>query len=67
MIDENGIVLTNHSLNPVDFIFVPRRGDRTFYQLKDHGKLSDIAPTVLKYMDIPIPVEMDGQVLFKRS
>lgn len=67
MIDENGLILTNHSLNPVDFIFVPRPGDRTFYQLKDQGKLADIAPTILKYMDIPIPVEMDGQVLLKRS
>ncbi|MCO4783178.1 MAG: 2,3-bisphosphoglycerate-independent phosphoglycerate mutase [Candidatus Cloacimonetes bacterium] len=67
MIDENGLILTNHSLNPVDFIFVPRPGDRTQYQMKDQGKLADIAPTVLKYMGIPIPVEMDGQVLFKRS
>ncbi|PHQ78351.1 MAG: hypothetical protein COB66_09080, partial [Coxiella sp. (in: Bacteria)] len=41
MIDKNGIVLTNHSLNPVDFIFVPKSDDKTNYQLRKNGKLSD--------------------------
>jgi 2,3-bisphosphoglycerate-independent phosphoglycerate mutase len=28
------------------------------------GKLADIAPTILKIMDIEIPKEMTGKVLF---
>ncbi|PCJ21535.1 MAG: phosphoglycerate mutase (2,3-diphosphoglycerate-independent) [Candidatus Cloacimonadota bacterium] len=63
MIDQKGIVLTNHSLNPVDFILVDHLKAKN-YQLKKNGKLSDIAPTILKYMNLAIPSEMDGDSLF---
>jgi 2,3-bisphosphoglycerate-independent phosphoglycerate mutase len=30
---------------------------------KQNGSLADVAPTVLKMMDLPIPSEMTGEVL----
>tara|TARA_B100000674_G_scaffold36491_1_gene25551 strand:+ start:781 stop:2322 length:1542 start_codon:yes stop_codon:yes gene_type:complete len=66
MIDHNtGQVLTNHSLNQVDFIHVPRPGDKRFGKLKSGGKLADIAPTMLHALDVEIPSEMDGDILFE--
>jgi 2,3-bisphosphoglycerate-independent phosphoglycerate mutase len=63
MVDyETGEPLTAHTTNPVPFIacgsqFVGK-------ELKDGGKLCDIAPTMLKAMNLPIPKEMTGQPLF---
>ena len=66
MIDhETGQTLTNHSLNKVDFIHVPRPGDKTLGKLKAGGKLSDIAPTMLHALGMEIPNEMDGDILFE--
>jgi 2,3-bisphosphoglycerate-independent phosphoglycerate mutase len=31
--------------------------------LHEHGKLSDIAPTLLELMDLPIPGDMTGRSL----
>ncbi|MFA5602612.1 MAG: 2,3-bisphosphoglycerate-independent phosphoglycerate mutase [Bacilli bacterium] len=59
MLNEKGNILTSHSNNPVPFI-ITNKG----YVLKD-GKLSDIAPTILKIMNIKIPEEMTGEVLIK--
>ena len=36
-------------------------------ELVDHGKLADIAPTILKVMNLPIPVEIDGDSLIKEE
>ena len=64
MIDhETGEVLTNHSLNAVDFIYVPRSGDHRFKHISKGGKLADIAPTILKVLDVEIPSEMNGGIL----
>ena len=49
---------TQHSLNPVQFVVV----DDDVKKAED-GKLSDIAPTILKLMDIPQPAEMTGKPL----
>ena len=49
---------TSHTLNPVPFILVGGESE----SLKN-GKLSDIAPTLLKLMNIDIPKEMTGDVL----
>ena len=66
MIDhETGQTLTNHSLNKVDFIHVPRPGDKTLGKLKAGGKLADIAPTMLHALGMEIPNEMDGDILFE--
>ena len=66
MIDHHtGQTLTNHSLNKVDFIHVPRPGDKRFGKLKTGGKLADIAPTMLHALGIDIPDEMNGNILFE--
>ena len=51
---------TAHSMNPVPcFIVSP-----ACKQLNQAGKLADVAPTILKMMNLPIPSEMDGNCLF---
>lgn len=50
---------TAHTLNPVPFIVI---GDNSV-SLKDGGKLADIAPTMLHYLGIEQPKDMDGEVL----
>ena len=49
--------ITSHSTNPVPFIITNKK-----YQL-ENGKLGDIAPTILKLMNLEIPKEMTGNVL----
>ena len=61
MIDDNGNVVTSHSLNPVPLYHISREP----YQLKDGGKLCDIMPTLLTLADVPIPKEMTGTCLIK--
>lgn len=50
--------LTSHTLNPVPFILI---SDKYRAINRQQGDLSDIAPTVLKILDLPIPTEMTGQ------
>jgi 2,3-bisphosphoglycerate-independent phosphoglycerate mutase len=60
MFDSNkNLPCTTHSLNPVPFIICSREKDIRMSK----GKLCDIAPTILKLLDIEIPREMDGEVL----
>lgn len=58
MINADGSPNTAHTTNPVPCILL----DNDFKEVKE-GKLSDIAPTILKMMGIDIPKEMDGHVL----
>lgn len=55
VINEDGSPNTAHSLNPVPCFLI----DKDYSTIKD-GKLADLAPTILKIMDIKQPVEMDG-------
>lgn len=57
MLDEKGQIITSHSINKVPFII-----NSNSSHLKE-GKLADIAPTILKLMDLPIPKEMTGNIL----
>ncbi|MEI3529565.1 MAG: 2,3-bisphosphoglycerate-independent phosphoglycerate mutase [Bacilli bacterium] len=57
MLDAKGQIITSHSTNKVPFII-----NCNNCHLKD-GKLADIAPTILKLMNLPIPDEMTGNVL----
>jgi len=52
MLDSNGNVLTSHSLARVPFIVTDNK-----VILKD-GSLANVAPSLLKYLDIKIPEEM---------
>lgn len=57
MIDENNNVITSHTTNKVPFIICNNN-----YHPKD-GKLGDIAPTILKIMNLEVPEEMTGNIL----
>jgi 2,3-bisphosphoglycerate-independent phosphoglycerate mutase len=57
MIDDNDNIITSHTTNKVPFIICNNN-----YQVKD-GKLGDIAPTILKIMNLEIPKEMTGNFL----
>ena len=58
VVNEDGTPNTAHTCNPVPcFLF------DADYKTIHHGKLSDVAPTILKIMDIPAPPEMTGDVL----
>lgn len=58
MINEDGSINTAHTTNLVPCILI----DSDYKQVND-GKLGDIAPTVLKLMNVTIPAEMTGNVL----
>lgn len=59
MIDEKtGDKLTQHSLNPVPFVLISHEYTTI---LRDSGLLSDMAPTILTLLHLPIPSEMTGK------
>lgn len=57
-LNEDGSPNTAHSTNLVPCILI----DNDYLVLND-GKLADIAPTILTLMNLPIPKEMNGNVL----
>ncbi|MFI5196694.1 MAG: 2,3-bisphosphoglycerate-independent phosphoglycerate mutase [Chitinophagales bacterium] len=59
LINEDGTPNTAHSLNPVPLFLI----SNDYKGKLKPGKLGDLAPSILKYMDIPIPKEMTGNVL----
>jgi 2,3-bisphosphoglycerate-independent phosphoglycerate mutase len=50
---------TAHTLNPVPLFII----DKNWRGEVKSGKLGDIAPTILHFMNLPIPAEMVGDVL----
>jgi 2,3-bisphosphoglycerate-independent phosphoglycerate mutase len=60
MINDDGSPNTAHTTNPVPCIFVTESDQKIDLR---HGKLGDLAPTILKRMEIDIPVEMTGNQL----
>ena len=60
MVNDDGTLCTTHTTNKVPFI-VTKKG----IELKDGGKLADIAPTMLSLLNIPIPIEINGDSLIK--
>lgn len=58
MINEDGSPNTAHTTNLVPCILI----DRDFHNITD-GKLGDIAPTILKLMNVSIPETMTGKIL----
>ena len=58
MIGENGSPHTAHTTNPVPFILCGA-GE----ELRNGGRLADIAPTMLDVMGLACPPEMDGKTL----
>lgn len=60
MIDDDGEPFTAHTTNPVPFCVVGYD-----CELREGGRLADIAPTMLQIMNLPQPKEMDGKSLIK--
>jgi len=61
MINEDGTPNTAHTLNPVPFFII----DNDWRGKIIPGKLADLAPMILKMMNLPIPKEMTGEILFQ--
>ncbi len=62
MINDDGSPHTAHTLNPVPCILVARHGRCI---TPEGGFLTDLAPTILHLMDLPIPKAMTGKVIFE--
>ena len=60
MIDDDGSPFTAHTTNPVPFCVVGYE-----CELREGGRLADIAPTMLQIMGLEQPTEMDGKSLIK--
>ena len=60
MVDADGSPFTAHTTNPVPFCVVGYD-----CQLREGGRLADIAPTMLQIMGLEQPAEMDGISLIK--
>jgi len=58
MINKDSSINTAHTTNKVPLILLDHN-----FTLADDGGLADIAPTILKLMDLDIPKEMTGNIL----
>jgi 2,3-bisphosphoglycerate-independent phosphoglycerate mutase len=58
MLEEDGSPNTAHSMNPVPLIVTAEVGE-----LRDGGILADVAPTLLKLLDLEPPPQMTGSAL----
>jgi len=61
MQDAEGKPHTQHSLNPVPLVVACKKLGKVNAK---NGDLSDLAPTILKMLEIAVPKEMTGKVLF---
>ena len=59
-INPDGSPNTAHSTNPVPCFAI-----NTGFEKIENGKLGDIAPTILKIMEVEVPEEMTGERLIK--
>ncbi len=60
MVDDDGTPFTAHTTNPVPFCVINHP-----CQLREGGRLADIAPTMLKVLGLPQPAEMSGESIIK--
>jgi len=61
MLDENQQPHTQHTVGPVNLIYVGSQN----LSLNEGGTLADVAPTLLELMSIPQPSEMTGRSLIQ--
>ena len=62
MYEEDGSPFTAHTTNLVPLGIIGKPG----IELREKGKLADIAPTMLELLGLEIPSEMDGESLIKK-
>ncbi|NBK80332.1 2,3-bisphosphoglycerate-independent phosphoglycerate mutase [bacterium D16-76] len=60
MVEEDGSPFTAHTTNPVPFCVINHP-----CTLREGGRLADIAPTMLKILDLPQPAEMTGESIIQ--
>ncbi|NLY72630.1 MAG: 2,3-bisphosphoglycerate-independent phosphoglycerate mutase [Tissierellia bacterium] len=60
ILPSSGEASTQHSLNPVPLI-IGGLGD---IEIREGGRLSDLAPTILKILELDSPEQMTGQALY---
>ena len=60
----NQVPFTAHTTNPVPVILVGEKEKSC--SLRSGGRLSDLAPTLLELMGLPIPDEMTGKSLIEK-
>lgn len=63
MLEANGKPHTAHTTAPVPLVFVNASKDGSLHLEDKHGKLADIAPTLLSAIGLDVPQEMDGDIL----
>ncbi|WMJ23576.1 2,3-bisphosphoglycerate-independent phosphoglycerate mutase [Paludicola sp. MB14-C6] len=61
MYEPDGSPFTAHTTNKVPFVVCGKD-----VNLREGGKLADIAPTMLELLDLPQPAEMDGKSLIAK-
>ena len=61
MLNEDNTPNTAHTLNPVPLFLI----DNDWKGKLKSGKLGDIAPTILQFMQLPVPIEMTGDNLIE--
>ncbi len=62
IVDRNNNIVTKNTISPVPFVIMDRK-------IKlNNGNLTNVAPTILKYMDIAIPKEMKNtEILIEKN
>ncbi len=62
----DGAVNTGHTKNPVPFILADFSSDEpSRWVLRERGELTDVAPTALELLGLPVPEEMTGRSLIE--
>lgn len=62
MIDPNGEILGMHSTNTVPFLFISSDEKTLSYEIRGVG-LSNVAPTILNFLGLSIPSEMEKELI----
>jgi len=63
MMNEDGSPNTQHTTNQVPFILAQKNNEWKV----NHGKLGDIAPSILTLMGVEIPAEMTGNIIVEKN
>lgn len=62
MINSDGSPNTQHTTNPVPFFFITPENNAKI----KNGKLGDLAPSFLKWMNVPVPEAMTGDIIIEK-
>ncbi len=60
VVDDEGQPHTAHTLNPVPFLVINGEKDLAF---REKGTLADVAPSILRWLNLPVPQQMSGKQL----